>query len=241
MTFVSALLIAAGIMVAGSRPPQLRQLIGKITASNKKPRRRHYWPVRSRQEKSLNPAVVLSEVATRLRAGTAETVAWQQTLNRQNLLQSETKATKPRRKDSQTAKTQNQTEDGPARASEILERVDEKYRHQLQVESLQLCVKFCGRLGAPQAEVLEEISAGINQDAVATAEREVAMAAPRLSGRILTGLPIVGVLAMVVSGLLEPGWFLESPIGMAVGGLGLGLLATGTVWMNRLVKAARTR
>lgn len=243
---LSFALVFAGVCLVGMRPPQISALVRRKltgTPGEDKSTRSRFWGFgRRKRTPALNPAVVLSEVATRLRAGAGEVQAWHTTLTRQNLLETPSEQDESvRRRSRGDSRRQTEATASAQSASEILGRVAGRYRRELQVESLRLCVEFCGRLGAPQAEVLEEIAGGINQDAVASAERQVAMAAPRLSGAILTGLPIIGVLAMTLTGLVDPRWFIGDAAGVTVGVAGVMLLVGGTLWMRRMVKAAENQ
>lgn len=54
--------------------------------------------------------------------------------------------------------------------------------------------RFTHRLGAPLAEVLEVVADGIDESAAAEEARRVAGTGPRTSARVLTALPLLGIL-----------------------------------------------
>jgi tight adherence protein B len=93
-------------------------------------------------------------------------------------------------------------------------------------------------LGAPLATVLERVAA----DEEAAGELHAALAGPRATARVLSLLPVLG---LVVSGLIG-----ADPVGVVLGGglgsvaavLGVGLLLLGRLWTRALlVRAGSSR
>lgn len=94
-------------------------------------------------------------------------------------------------------------------------------------------------LGAPLAEVLDEVAAGVADDESAEAERRAALAGPATTARVLVWLPAGGVVLGLALGADLVGVALDGRIGSAsvvVGGL---LLLAGRAWTRVLVRAAR--
>jgi len=93
-------------------------------------------------------------------------------------------------------------------------------------------------LGAPLAQVLDRVAEGLVAAAEADGDRRAALAGPRATARVLTGLPVLGVGLGATVG--------ADPIGVLLGGglgtlaliAGLALLALGRWWIARLVRAA---
>ena len=93
-------------------------------------------------------------------------------------------------------------------------------------------------VGAPLSQVLEAVADSLVRDAEARAERDAAIAGPRMTARVILWLPVVGAAL---------GWLLGADIvavatdggaGTAVILLGLALLAAGWTWSSRLVARA---
>lgn len=73
--------------------------------------------------------------------------------------------------------------------------------------------RFTHHLGAPLAEVLERVADGIDEAAAAQDARRVAGQGPRTSTRVLTALPLLGVLAAEVLGANPLGRFTDGGVG----------------------------
>ncbi|WP_430868263.1 type II secretion system F family protein [Demequina aurantiaca] len=94
------------------------------------------------------------------------------------------------------------------------------------------------RTGAPLATVLDAVSDHVEATLEADSRREAAAAGPRLSARVLTFLPLVGLGlgAVVDAGVVRVvattpiGWFLLAAAG--------GLTLLGRAWMRRMMRTA---
>lgn len=93
-------------------------------------------------------------------------------------------------------------------------------------------------LGAPLAQVLERIASGLAAAAEADGERRAALAGPRATARVLTGLPVLGVGLGVAVGADPVGVLLGGGFGTAALVVGVALLLIGRWWIGRLVRAA---
>ncbi|MFD6141597.1 type II secretion system F family protein [Promicromonospora sp. NPDC060271] len=94
-------------------------------------------------------------------------------------------------------------------------------------------------VGAPLGRVLEQVAGTLVAEAESRAEREVALAGPRTTGRLLMWLPIFGGLLGWALGADPVGTATDGGIGSLAVGTGLVLLVAGRVWSDRLVAAAR--
>jgi tight adherence protein B len=94
-------------------------------------------------------------------------------------------------------------------------------------------------LGAPLAQVLDAGARTLAQDAEAEAGIRAALAGPRQTTRLLTGLPLVGVGLGSVLGADVAGVLLDGGAGTAAGLLGLLLVAAGRWWVAVMVAGAR--
>ena len=92
--------------------------------------------------------------------------------------------------------------------------------------------------GAALAPVLDACAIAAREEAEAELAREVALAGPRLSARVLAWLPVVGLgLAVLVDGSTLR--VFVTPIGLGLLGVGSALTLLGRWWMRRLVRNAR--
>lgn len=98
--------------------------------------------------------------------------------------------------------------------------------------------RLTAELGAPLAGILETVADGVAEAGHADSSRRTALSGPRATARLLACLPLLGLLLGQAVGahpsevLLDGGW------GSALGLLGIGLMALGQLLTVRLVRAA---
>lgn len=97
---------------------------------------------------------------------------------------------------------------------------------------------LAAELGAPLAELLDEVGAGVADDESAAAERRAALAGPASTGRILGWLPVAGTLLALVLGADVLGVARDGGAGTASVVGGIVLLLAGRAWSRALVRAA---
>jgi len=107
------------------------------------------------------------------------------------------------------------------------------------VATVHAAERLARELGAPLAEVLDEVAAGVADDESAEAERRAALAGPATTARVLVWLPAGGMLLGLVLGADVVAVALDGRIGSACAVVGVLLLATGRAWTRLLVRAAR--
>jgi len=104
--------------------------------------------------------------------------------------------------------------------------------------AVQAACRLSYRTGAPLATVLAAVSDHVEATLEAESRREAAAAGPRLSARVLTLLPLVGLGLGVVVDASVLRVVTTTPIGWAlVAGAG-GLTMLGRAWMRRMMTAA---
>lgn len=163
--------------------------------------------------KRIDLAVVCVEVAGRLRAGDPVDVAWQRTWSR---------ATGGARVE--------MTDDGVPAALVALATDTSRM--------VVAATRFSGEIGAPLGEVLLSCAGGLNQLHEGVAAQRVAFAGPRLSARVLTALPLVGLLGGELLGMGSLDWLLSGPLGWMVGILGALFAAAGHMASGRMIAGA---
>jgi len=94
------------------------------------------------------------------------------------------------------------------------------------------------RSGAPAAAIFDGIGAGLLAQIAESDEREVALAGPRTTARVLAALPLIGLLLGAVLGVNTLGVLLGTGPGVACLVSGAGFWWAGRWWTARLVRAA---
>jgi tight adherence protein B len=97
--------------------------------------------------------------------------------------------------------------------------------------------------GAPLADVLDRLAAGLREELEVEAEVEASLAAPRATARLLAGLPLVGVALGELIGARPTAVLVGTPLGRVSALAGLLLAVAGQLWTRalvlRVVRAAR--
>lgn len=115
-------------------------------------------------------------------------------------------------------------------------------RLQRSAKMLIYALKFTRIMGSSPAQVLRTISASIDEENRLEQQRHVSQSGPELSRRILTTLPLLGMLGAYILGINPIDFFFHSGTGHIVGASGLLFAVSGFVWMKRMVtKAIRAR
>jgi tight adherence protein B len=94
------------------------------------------------------------------------------------------------------------------------------------------------RTGAPSADALGAAASALRQGATTRRAIGVALAGPRASGRVVLGLPVLGVVLGTMLGADSIGVLVGSPVGWACMGAASALVALARAWTVRLVRAA---
>ena len=92
-------------------------------------------------------------------------------------------------------------------------------------------------VGAPLADVLDQLAVGLRSDADVDGEIEASLAAPRATARLLAALPVAGIAIGELIGAHPVQVLVATPVGRvcAVSGVALGVL--GQLWSRQLVVA----
>ena len=93
-------------------------------------------------------------------------------------------------------------------------------------------------LGAPLAAVLERVAVSIAADEEAAGELHAALAGPRATARVLSWLPVLGLLVSSLIGADPTGVLLGGGLGSLAAVLGVGLMILGRLWTRALLTRA---
>ncbi|MGZ4649612.1 MAG: type II secretion system F family protein [Kineosporiaceae bacterium] len=107
--------------------------------------------------------------------------------------------------------------------------------------ALAVALDVCERTGAPTADVLDGLAVALRAEVAAAHEREVALAAPRATARVMSGLPAAGLAMAALLGADTFGVLTSTWAGRACLIGGGGCWACGHWWIRRLVAAAAGR
>lgn len=94
------------------------------------------------------------------------------------------------------------------------------------------------RSGAPAAAIFDGIGDGLLAQIAESDEREIALAGPRTTARVLAALPLIGLLLGAVLGVNTLGVLLGTGPGIACLLAGAGFWWAGRTWTARLVRTA---
>lgn len=95
--------------------------------------------------------------------------------------------------------------------------------------------RLAERTGAPLADVLDGVAAAVRDDLAVAGEISVALAGPRATVRLLTVLPLFGLLLGQLIGARPVAVLVGTPTGRVCAVLGMVLLLAGRRWMRHLV------
>lgn len=93
--------------------------------------------------------------------------------------------------------------------------------------------------GAPLAPTLRELAGAFRDRAETQREVQVALAGPRATARLVSWLPVVGMVLAVVMGVDLIGTLTGSAVGWGILGAGALLLLLGRRWMRALMRRAQ--
>lgn len=103
---------------------------------------------------------------------------------------------------------------------------------------LAACFDIAEASGCPLADVLTRFAAQLEVEDDADAARQTALAGPKATVRLLTWLPVIGLVLGMALGVDPISILLGTPWGLAALAAGIALTVTGRVWSAKLVAAA---
>jgi tight adherence protein B len=106
------------------------------------------------------------------------------------------------------------------------------------VVALSVALDVCDRAGAPTADVLDGLARSLRAQEAARQDREVALAAPRATGTVMSVLPVAGLALGALLGADPLAVLLATAPGRVCLVAGAGLWSAGRWWTGRLVAAA---
>ncbi|MFA7323793.1 MAG: hypothetical protein WC005_05485 [Candidatus Nanopelagicales bacterium] len=105
------------------------------------------------------------------------------------------------------------------------------------LQQLAACWKVAAHAGSGMSQAVERLTIAARHSEELRAVLDAELSAPRATTRVLSALPLVGVLLGVVMGADPLGWLIGGPFGWACLFAGLALTAIGIAWSRRLVLA----
>ena len=175
--------------------------------------------------------VVVTEVVAQLRAGSEPGLAWSQALRRPVGA-----AGVPQRDD--LLRITGPGRGGGRAEGRTAARARDGARDRAHAAAVVAAGRLAAELGSPLAPVLERVAVGLVAEAEAAGERSAALAGPRATARVVTGLPALGLALGVAVGADPVGVLLDAGAGTAALGLGVALVLLGRWWVAVLVRSA---
>ena len=179
-------------------------------------------------------ALLVAEVATRLRAGAPVSSAWGQALARIGVGSTGSI-------DDVYPPVLDQWAREPSRWRALLTggRSPEVAAARSSAASVIVACRFSHGLGAPLADVLDAIGDAIDDAQAVEEARRVASAGPLMSARVLAGLPLVGVTAALALGASPWGFYTSGTPGAVCASLGVLAWVAGVASCRRILARCR--
>lgn len=172
---------------------------------------------RARVDRQAALVQVLEAVAAQVRGGAVPTVAWDAAVD----LFGEPADHLPR-----------------ARGQPLAEALRQVVGADRVVMSVAAAWALAEDVGAPLADVLEQLATGLRHEADVDAEVAASLAAPRATARLLAALPLAGVGLGELIGADPVRVLLTTPVGRLSAVAGVALAIVGQLWTRRLVAGA---
>ncbi len=163
----------------------------------------------ARQGTGPDLALLVTDVAARLRAGAEPRRAWESVLGRPV---------------------------GPL--GPVVQDLCRSADARPQAAAVVAAGRLAAELGAPLAPLLDGVAAQLSAEEESDGERRAALAGPRATARVLTALPALGVLLGSAVGADPVAVLLDGSWGSAALAGGVLLVLVGRVWTGRLARAA---
>lgn len=108
-----------------------------------------------------------------------------------------------------------------------------------QVPECEAALALSAELGAPLAEVVDRVAAGIGDAQAAQGQRRLALVGPVATARLLAALPLFGLVLGGVLGARPLAVLTDGGLGTLSGAAGVVIGCVGVWWMRRLIATAR--
>lgn len=209
-------LLVAGVVWAAVTPSGRRavEVAGVTVAPARWPAR---WFGRRRSVQRSSVRLVVTHVASLLRAGSAPGAAWVSAAG---------------------VRVDQHGVPDPADLLAVV-GVHGAVEAEQQVAAVVAGSRLAADVGAPLGAVLESVAQALAAESAARADREASLAGPAATARVLLWLPLVGVLLGTALGVDPVATALGGGVGSAGLVAGAALLLVGRRWSGRLVARAR--
>ncbi len=106
-------------------------------------------------------------------------------------------------------------------------------------ELLQLaaCWKVAAHSGSGMSAAVHRLTQSMRDAEELRSTLQAELAGPRATAKVLSFLPLIGVLMGIAMGADPVGWLLGNPVGFVCLALGLALSLLGSLWSRRMVRA----
>lgn len=166
---------------------------------------------RGRAQTPVSAAMLIADVIARLKSGASVEAAWRGALTEAGF------------------EWQGMDSEGVPTLPEELEA---------SASSVEAACRLTHRIGAPLAQILQSVLETIDEAEAATRDRAVARAGPQTTAKLLSALPLVGVVASTALGIDVLSLWAKGGIATIALGLGIVLWAAGIAWSRQMIAAA---
>jgi tight adherence protein B len=213
VSWLVGVLVAAGVLAVPGTRGRAASPVARDGPAAERPRSKaltRAWRARRRDVRSGSALeLVVTDVAARLRAGASPATAWEGALGRRT------------------------GREGPT-VDDLVSAAEDREQAAVVVAAGRLAAD----LGTPLAPLLDLVVHQLAAQAEAEGERRAALAGPRATARVLTWLPVLGVLLGTAVGADPVAVLLDAGVGTSALLAGLMLLMLGRVWSARLARVA---
>ncbi|CAB4626928.1 unannotated protein [freshwater metagenome] len=110
-----------------------------------------------------------------------------------------------------------------------------------ELKQLAVCWKVAADSGSGMSAAVSRLIQSLRENEELRSTLDAELASPRATAKVLSGLPLIGLLMGIAMGADPIGWLLGNPLGIACLICGLGFSCLGMFWSRRLVRSVEQR
>jgi tight adherence protein B len=110
-----------------------------------------------------------------------------------------------------------------------------------ELKNLAACWKVAAHSGSGMTTAVNRLIQGLRENEEMRNTLDAELASPRATAKVLSGLPLIGLLMGIAMGANPIGWLFGNPLGIACLICGLAFSCLGIFWSRRLVRSVEQR
>ena len=123
----------------------------------------------------------------------------------------------------------------------IRQRMNPGAQRHRELKQLAVCWKVAADSGSGMSAAVSRLIQSLRENEELRSTLDAELASPRATAKVLSGLPLIGLLMGIAMGADPIGWLLGNPLGIACLICGLGFSCLGMFWSRRLVRSVEQR